>query len=51
MDDKVGEVEEAEALDVEDRTLGQKLLLHVCISAASMISIDFEHMFYSLLTL
>lgn len=32
MDDEVEEVEEAEASDAEDRTLGQKVLLHVCIS-------------------
>ena len=32
MDDEVEEVEEAEASDAEDRTLGQNVLLHVCIS-------------------
>lgn len=32
VDDEVEEVEEAEAADADDRTLGQKLLLHVCIS-------------------
>ena len=32
MDDEVEEIEEAEASDTEDRTLGQKVLLQVCIS-------------------
>lgn len=30
--DEVEEVEEAEASDAEDWTLGQKVVLHVCIS-------------------
>ena len=32
MDDEAEEVEEAETSDAEDRTLGQNVLLHVCIS-------------------
>lgn len=32
MDDEREEVEEAKASDAEDRTLGQKVLLKVCIS-------------------
>lgn len=35
VDDEVEEVEEAEAADAEDRTLGQKVLLHVCIFSRS----------------
>ena len=31
-DDEAKEVEEAEALEAADRTLGQKVLLHVCTS-------------------
>ena len=31
-DDEAEEVEEAEAIEAEDRTLGQKVLLHVCTS-------------------
>lgn len=32
IDDETEEVEEAEASDAEDWTLGQKVLLHVCTS-------------------
>ena len=32
MDDEAEVVDEAEASDAEDRMLGQKVLLHVCIS-------------------
>ena len=32
IDDEAEEVEEAEASDAEDWTLGQKVLLHVCTS-------------------
>ncbi len=32
MDDEAEEVEEAEASDAEDETLGQKVLLQACIS-------------------
>ncbi len=38
--DEVEEVEEAEASDAEDRTLGQNVLLHVCISVEHIVSID-----------
>lgn len=38
--DEVEEVEAAEASDAEDRTLGQNVLLHVCMSVGGFVSID-----------
>ena len=39
-DDEAEEVEEAEALEAEDRTLGQKVLLHVCTSVGKHYQSD-----------
>ena len=39
-DDAAEEVEEAEALEAEDSTLGQKVLLHVCTSVGKHYQSD-----------
>ena len=37
-DDEAEDVEETEAMEAEDRRLGQKVLLHVCTSVGKTLS-------------